>query len=317
MHRDRLPAATALFASALLTAACSGGSVPVAFQTGGHAAAHPLARGSGWLSPAAKSCKRRLYVSSYKLGYVAIYCAKGRNQAPIGEITHGIETPEGADVDGKGNLYVTNTSANTVTEYPRGSLKPSFTYSAGLTNPAGVAVDRHQNVYVTSLSPASIEVFPQATNTPSEKITDIPYPIDVTIDAAGNAYVTSYTSGFSSGEVIEYAPGSTKGKDLGIVTEAPGGIALDAAGDIVTADQRLPGVLVFPPGQTSPSETFAQNTLDPDPVRFNRAEHEIYVGDAVGNAVYVYDYPGGTLVDTITDGVDGPNGLALDPAAPL
>jgi hypothetical protein len=31
----------------------------------------------------------------------------------------------------------------------------------------------------------------------------------------------------------------------------------------------------------------------------------------------VYDYPSGKLVDTITDGVDGPNGVALDPAAPL
>jgi sugar lactone lactonase YvrE len=319
MHRDRFAAAraSALFASSLLTAACSGGSVPVAFQTGVRAAAHPLARGAGWLSPVAKKCTRRLYVSSYRLGYVAIYCSKGHNQAPIGQITDGIETPEGANVDGKGNLYVTNTSANTVTEYARGRVKPSFTYSAGLTNPAGVAVDRNQNVYVTSLSPASIEVFPQASNSPSEKITDIPYPIDIAIDGAGNAYVTSYTTAFNSGEIVEYSPGSAHGRNLGIVTDAPGGIALDAAGDIVTSDQRLPGVLVFPPGQTSPSETFAQNTLDPDPVRLNRAEQKIYVGDSVGNAVYVYDYPGGTLVDTITDGVDGPNGLALDPAARL
>jgi len=92
---------------------------------------------------------------------------------------------------------------------------------------------------------------------------------------------------------------------------------LDKAGDIVTADQRLTGVLVFPPGKTAPSETFAQNALDPDPVRFLANEKQVYVGDAVGNAVYVYAYPSGTLVDTITDGIDGPNGLALDPAAPI
>ncbi len=319
MHRDRLAAAraTALCAAVLVSAACSGGSVPVAFQTAGRADTQPLPRDAGWLSPAGKKCKHRLYVSSYKLGYVAIYCTKGHNQAPIGKITDGIRTPEGASVDAKGNLYVTNTSSNTVTEYARGSVKRSFTYSAGLTNPAGVAVDRNQNVYVTSLSPASVEVFPQASNSPSRKITDVPYPIDVAIDAAGNAYVTSYTTDFKSGEIVEYSPGSSQGKNLGIVTKVPGGIALDAAGDIVTADQTLPGVLVFPPGQTSPSKTFAQNTLDPDPVRFDRAENEVFVGDAIGNAVYVYDYPGGTLVDTITDGVDGPNGLALDPAARL
>lgn len=266
-----------------------------------------------------KRCKKgELFVSSFRLGYVAIYCTKGRNQAPIGKITSGIAGPEGANVDAKGNLYITNTNANTVTEYAPGSMTPEFTYSGGgLSSPAGVAIDSKQNVYVTNLSPASVVVFPQESNSPSRKITDVTFPIDVAIDKAGNAYVTTYTSGFNSGEILEYAPGSATGMNLGIVTKEPGGITIDKAGDIVTADQGLPGVLVFPPGKTQPSKTFAQNTIDPDPVRFTKAEHQVYVGDAVGNAVYVYDYPSGTLVDTITDGVDGPNGVALDPAAPL
>lgn len=291
----------------LVAAACSGGSTVPSVA--------PL--GSGGIAPAAKNCKAKLYVSSYKLNYVAVYCTSGHNQAPIGKITDGINGPEGANVDSKGNLYVTNTKGNTVTEYAPGSTQPSFTYSSGLGYPAGVATDKKQNVYVTSLSPPSVEVFPQASNTPTLKITDVPYPIDVALDASSNAYVTTYTQGYKSGEIIEYAPGSTQGTNLGIVTDAPGGIALDKAGDIVTADQTLPGVLVFPPGKTKASKTFAQNTLDPDPVRFAQKEHRVYVGDAIGNAVYAYDYPSGKLVDTITDGVDGPNGLALDPAAPL
>lgn len=308
----------ALAAFPLVTAACSTDStVPAGFQAKSVSSSRYPAGGSGWLSPAAKKCKTQLYVSSYKLDYVGIYCAKGHNQVPIGKITDGINGPEGANVDGKGNLYVTNTSANTVTEYARGSVKPSFTYSSGLGAPAGVAIDAKQNVYVTNLSPASVEVFPQASNTPSLKITDVTYPIDVAVDASANAYVTTYTSNFKNGEILEYSPGSTQGTNLGIVTGVPGGIALDKSGDIVTADQVLPGVLVFPPGKTSPSEIFARNTLDPDPVRFEKTEHRVYVGDSVGSAVYVYDYPSGTLVDTITDGIDGPNGLALEPAAPL
>ncbi len=303
-------------AVALFIAGCSAGNTAVT-PFASYGAAHSLARGSGWLSPAAKRCKNKVFVSSYRLNYVDVYCTKGHNQAPIGKITAGINGPEGDAFDSKGNLYVTNTSGNTVTEYAAGSITPSFTYSAGLANPAGVAVDAQQNVYVTSLSPASMEVFPQASNAPSRKITDVPYPIDVAIDANGNAFVTSYTSSFKNGEILEYSPGSSRGVNIGVVTEAPGGIALDTAGDVITADQRLPGVLVFPPGKTSPKETFAQNTLDPDPVRLDRGEQHAYVGDAVGNAVYVYSYPGGKLVDTITDGVDGPNGLALSPAPPL
>jgi sugar lactone lactonase YvrE len=302
MRYVRFTAGVALGASFLL-AGCSAGS--------------ELTGNRGWIVPAAKKCAQRLYVSSYKLNYVDIYCTKGRNQAPIGRIIDGINGPEGANVDGKGNLYVTNTTANTVTEYAPGSTTPSFTYISGLGYPAGVAIDRKGNVYVTNLRPASLEVFPQESNSPKLQITDLPYPIDVAVDRSGNAYVTTYISGYKSGEIIEYSPGSTQGKNLGITTKEPGGITLDKAGDIVTADQGLPGVLIFPPGKTSASKTFAQNTLDPDPVRLSSDEKQAYVGDAVGNAVYVYDYPSGKLVDTITDGVDGPNGLALDPAAPL
>jgi sugar lactone lactonase YvrE len=347
MHRSTFALARVLAAAlgALLFAAgCSGGSgsqgttppdlgaasvvsragseistVPVSLQHALRPASHPLARGAGWLSPSAKACPRKLYVSSYRLNYVSIYCTRGHNQAPIGQITNGIDTPEGANTDSQGNLYVTNTNANTVTEYAPGTKKPSFTYSAGLSYPAGVAVDSKQNVYVSSLSPASVEVFPQGTNSPILTIgsSQIAYPIDLAIDANANVYVTTYTSSFSNGEIIEFPPNSTEGTNLGIVTKGPGGITLDKAGDIVTADQTLPGVLVFPPGATSPSEVFGQNMTDPDPVRLDRKENEVYAGDAIGNAVYVYDYPSGTLVDTITDGIDGPNGLALDPAAPL
>jgi sugar lactone lactonase YvrE len=302
MQFFRFTAGVALGAS-LLVAGCSAGS--------------ELAGSRAWIAPAAKKCTQRLYVSSYKLNYVDIYCTTGHNQAPIGKITDGINGPEGANVDGKGNLYVTNTTANTVTEYAPGSTTSSFSYSSGLGYPAGVAIDRKGDVYVTSLRPASLEVFPQESNSPKLKITDLPYPIDVALDRSGNAYVTTYSTGYKGGEIFEFSPGSTGGKNLGIATKEPGGIALDKAGDIVTADQGLPGVLVFPPGKKVASKTFGQNAIDPDAVRLSSDEKQVYVGDAVGNAVYVYDYPSGKLVDTITDGVDGPNGLALDPAAPL
>jgi hypothetical protein len=315
MHRFRFAAGLTLAASFPLLAACSSGAGFI--SSDGGPASHSFTRGHGWLGPAAKKCKQRIYVSSYRLNYVDIYCTTGRNQAPIGKITDGINGPEGANVDGKGNLYVTNTNGNTVTEYAAGSTKPSFTYSSGLGYPAGVAIDGKGNVFITALSPPSLEVFAQKTNTPSIEITDLPYPIDVALDRSGNAYVTTYTASFSNGEIFEYSPGSTQGTNLGIVTKEPGGIALDKAGDIVTADQGLPGVLVFPPGKTVASKTFAQNALDPDPVRLAADEKQAFVGDSVGNAVYVYDYPSGKRTDGITDGVDGPNGLALDPAAPL
>jgi hypothetical protein len=294
-------------------------SAPLSLRPPARAPVHPLPRGSGWISPRAKRCSQKLFVSSYWLDYVSIYCAeKGRhNQPPIGEITDGISGPEGEVTDAKGNLYVANTHGGTVTEYARGSTSVSFTYSADLSSPAGVAVDAKQNVYVANPTFGTVTVFPQHSNSPSSTISGIPYPIDVALDSAGNVYVTSFTSTFSNGEVLEFGPGSAHGKNLGIVTLTPGGISLDTSADIVTADQRLPGVLVFPPGMTSPSKTFAQNMNDPVPVRFNHSESLIFVGDSVENDVEVYSYPAGSLADTITDGIDGPEGLAVEPAPPL
>jgi len=282
-------------------------------------ATHPLARGPGWLSPVAKTCKQKLFVSSYWLDYVSIYCVTGKrqNQAPIGAITAGIRGPEGAATDAKGNLYVANTPSNTVTEYAAGTTNVSFTYSQGLSSPGAVAVDDKQNVYVTNLGAGSVAIFPQGTNSQSATLTGIPYPIDVAVDAKDDAYVTSYTTSFSNGIVLEYPAGKSQGSDLGIDTGVPGGIVLDKSGDIVTADQRLPGILVFPPGSTSPSKTFAQSMYNPISVRFDHSESRIFVGDSVDNAVDVFGYPSGKLVDTITDGVDGPEGVALYPAAPL
>jgi sugar lactone lactonase YvrE len=297
--------------SLIVMAGCSGGA-PVPTQS-----LRLTAQVANGDSPAAKNCKDRVYVSSYKLNYVDIYCVKGKNQAPIGKITDGISGPEGLTVDAKGNLYVTNTTANDVTEYARGTTSPMFTYTEDLGAPAGVAVDASRSVYVTSLSPASLTIFPQQSNTPKQHVTSLTFPIDVALDPKSNVYVTTYNSGFTAGEVIEFAPGSSQGTNIGIATKEPGGIALDKSGDIVTADQGLPGVLVFAPRKTKPSKTFAQNTIDPDPVRLSHNEKLAVVGDAIGNAVYLYDYPSGTLVDAITDGVDGPNGVALDPPAPL
>jgi hypothetical protein len=278
-------------------------------------APHPMLRGGGWLSPAASRCKNKLFVSTFRLNYVSIYCERGHNQAPIGQITDGIDGPEGEITDANENLYVAN--ADGVAEYAPGTIDPSFTYSTGLGAPTDVAVDSKGNVYVSNVSPSgSVVVFPQGSNTPSLTITGVYYPIGVALDAGNNLYVTYETSGFLEGQINEYAPGTTTGTNLGITIGFAGMITIDSSGDIVTTDQKADDVAVYPPGATQPSATFG-NSLDPVAIALSHDERSVYVGDSIASAVYVYHYPSGKRMDTISDGVDQAVGVALSKPAPL
>jgi len=267
---------------------------------------HPAVQPRAWLSPEAKTGKGLLYVSSYNSNFVSIYKQKGTNQSPIGTITAGLSGPEGMAVDRKLNLYVANTSNNTVTVYPPGQTSPSTTYSQSLSEPAGVAVGTDGTVYVENLGNSIVE-YPAGSTSPSHVISAT-FPIDAALDSSNNLYVT-----YDFCCVEKFAPGSTTGTDLGIVLSANGGIQIDGSNNVVVANQvNTPMIEVFPPGQTSPSQVFGQEG-DPNPIRFDHKAKHLYVGEPTSSTVNVYAYPSGTKVNTITSGVDFPAGVALSP----
>jgi hypothetical protein len=321
----RRTACAAAAVSALLLAGCSGAGTPPspaanasapngsasqsrAMMRFGSTVVHGLMHFGGaperaFLSPEAKAGKNLLYVSSYNEGYVKIYSTKGTNQAPIGTITSGLNGPEGMAVDRNLNLYVTNTGNNTITVYAPGQTTPSATYSQGLNEPAGVAVGDDGTVYGANLAGTVVE-YAKGSMSPERTLQVGDLPIDVTLDKANNLYVT-YGDG-----VEEFAPGSTTGTNLGIRIDSPGGVQIDKSGNIVVANQTLPGVEVFAQGSTSPSQTFAQ-TGDPNPIRFDKKAKNLYVGDPLSNIVDVYAYPSGTLANTISNGVNFDAGVAV------
>src|SRR6185437_1150477 len=68
------------------------------FRFGGSRAAHAHVR--SWVSPAAR-IQPVLYGSSYDGGFINIYPQKGSNQAPIGQLSSGLLSPQGMHVDAK------------------------------------------------------------------------------------------------------------------------------------------------------------------------------------------------------------------------
>ncbi len=312
-------------ASLALCAGCAGGQATPAASGAGtieqaarvHAlmgVPQPAHRAGGWLSPAAKKAKHLIYVSDFTGNAIEIYSAAGSGQSPIGAITDGISGPEGICLDDHGDLFVTNVSNQTVTMYPHGSTTYKLQYT-GFAYPTAVAAGKNGWVYVSDLVGEKVVEFPK--NSTRSKVTiDITYPQGVALDSKNNLYVEYNTGahGGGPGDVDEFAPKSTKGDDLGLPIVWGAGDAIDGKSDVVVADQGSgsnAAVYVFPPGSTTPSETITQGMEDPFRIAFDKRFKHLYVADPEVNALLVYDYSSGALVNTITSGLRSVYGVAV------
>jgi hypothetical protein len=271
--------------------------------------AQPAHRLGGWLSPSARSGRRLLYVSDFSANVVDVYPATGSNQAPIGQITDGISGPEGSFVDAQGDLFVANVTNYTVTKYPKGSTTWSLRYT-GLAYPTNVTVGADGTVYIPDLVGNKVVEY-RKDSTRSERTIVVSNPQGVALDASDNLYVSFDDS--LGGHVNKYAPKSIDGTNLGIALAFAGGDAVDGKGDLLAADQSVPAVYVFPPGHTQPSQTISQSLEDPFRIALDKSFDRLYVADPEANAVFVYAYPAGTLVNTITNGLRSVYGVAVTP----
>jgi hypothetical protein len=300
-------------ASLALCAGCAGGQVTPAGMPA-QSSAQPSHRAGGWLSPAAKKAKHLIYVSDFTGNAVEIYSAAGSNQSPIGEITDGISGPEGSFVDTHGNLFVTNVTNQTVTMYPHGSTTWKLQYT-GFAYPTNVTAGKDGWVYVADLVGEKVVEFPKG-STRSKLTIDITYPQGVALDSKNNLYVeyNSGAHGGGPGDVNQYAPRSTSPKDLGLPIVWGAGDAIDGSSDVIAADQGSgsnAAIYVFPPGSKTPSETINQGLEDPFRIAIDKPFTHLYVADPEVNALLVYDYTSGKLVNSITNGLKSVDGVAV------
>lgn len=269
----------------------------------------------GWMSPDKKKKKKLLYVSDEGQGYVEIF--KVPSYSMVGEITNGINEPEGIATDKKGNLYVSNLGANTVTVYKPGKTSPSLTLSE-TSGPDDVAVGSNGYVYAGDVE-GGIDVYPPGATSPKTRLTssDLAYVVyAVGVDRSNNVYGAGF--GAAGAAVVEYANASGSGTNLGLTgLENPSGVIVDDNNGprrrphVIVSDVGLNEILVYRPGQRSPARTIT--ALGADRSALNKTENEIFVPEGSNDEVGVYDYPSGTLVTTIPIG-DFTSGTALSPA---
>lgn len=313
MYAHRLLSALALVAASAVAAGCSSGArvVPPASS----AAAPPGAR-LGWLSPQAKR-GGQLYVADQPNQRVAIFSQS--TGAQTGQITDAIAGPDGLYVDPSGTLYVCNFGAGTVTEYPKGQTTHSKTLT-GTIGPKYVVAGRDGTVYVSDFgngSHSNLYEYADGSTTPTTTIPFATFPAGVALDIHNKVYVAYNDSTNTDIEVLKFRPGSKTGKNLGIHLKNgnAGGLAFDKSGDLLLDDQSLPGVDVFPPGATTPSQQIKGFSLAYQ-IALNHKNTHLFVSDPFGPSVAEVAYPSGTPIRSFSSGLAGAFGVATSPDSP-
>jgi sugar lactone lactonase YvrE len=169
-------------------------------------------------------------------------------------------------------------------------------------------------LFVSDLDSQTIELFPANAKKPKQSgsITDgLSEPVNDAVDSTGTLYVAN--NGNST--VTEYPLGSTS-PSVTLSTELvnPNGIAVDGAGTVYVTSGAYVGqcyVLVFPKGATSPSEQI--NGLDlPIGLAVDK-KGDLFVGDAVANAVWEVPKGSTTPKNLNLTELSDPTGVSVDP----
>jgi DNA-binding beta-propeller fold protein YncE len=186
-------------------------------------------------------------------------------------------------------------------------------------------------VGVTGSQQGYVAIYPSGATEPTSTLTDPARgfsPVSVALDSQNNVFVAYDTSlNTPPGHIAEFKAGSTKAIDLGIKTPKKLGVgwmAIDSNGNTIVPDAS--NIRIYPAGSNKSSLDFGKSKKNaPTGVALNKAGDRLYVaenGNGQGelvNAVKVYSYPGGKVVNTITNGLPAGNpgdallDVAVDP----
>jgi hypothetical protein len=148
-------------------------------------------------------------------------------------------------------VYVADNARDALTEYAlaaSGNTPPELTLSGpdtGLDSPDAVALDGSGRVYAANQAAGTVTEYgagARGDSAPLATITNIADPQGVTVDGAGDVFVSSGTS------VIEYPPGANGPAAANRIIPdqaGPSGLALDATGNLYVAEYHANSVEVY------------------------------------------------------------------------
>lgn len=189
-----------------------------------------------------------------------------------GNVT-GLSSPQGIAVDNAGNMWVTNTTTSSITEY-----------SAGSTG---------------NVAPI---------NTVQGNATSLSSPVGIVFNANGDMFVVnSATDGSGSYEILEFGPNPVGnqapinriGGGATLLTQ-PQYVAVDGAGNLYVTNLPVNLINIYAPGASgdvAPIVSFGGNCLAPDGISLDASNH-IYVSCDTNYEIREYSALSGTQIPT-------------------
>jgi len=239
---------------------------------------------------------------------------------------NGLFGPTNVAIDTTGNVWVTNSDGNSISEFSNlgGATLVTATGAGGLNSPFGIAIDATGYVWVTNHGGSgSISEF-NSTGVAQSGVNGITGgtlngPLGIAIDLSGNVWVAN----FGNSTVSEYDPGTA-----GFLTVPSGGgvddpfyLAVDAGGNIWVNNWGGPSVTEFS-GATATEYTGGGTAGLSEPVAIAVAgTGDIWIGNEGNTSPYDISILNGSGVTQTTGstglsggGLDDPWGLAIDGA---
>ncbi len=249
--------------------------------------------------------------------------------------------PNGIAVDSAGNIYAADMSNNRIRKITPAGVVSTYAGSgiSGSTNgpagsarfnlPAGVATDASGNVYVADYGNSTIRKITPAgnvstlaghagnagsTNSAIGVFATFTNPADLAVDSSGNVFVADSGNNLirkitSAGAVTTFAGSGVAGFADGTGTaagfNAPGGIAVDVAGNVYVADQLNSLIRKITPSGVVTTLAGAAGTIGSNDALIGSDARFSSPGDVVPDAagnVYVVDCNNFTLREILVSG---------------
>ncbi|HEY5315212.1 MAG TPA: BACON domain-containing carbohydrate-binding protein, partial [Pirellulales bacterium] len=226
----------------------------------------------------------------------------------------GLSLPQSLIFDTSGDLFVSNAGNNTVSEFLPGHTTPSFTLG-GLSSPGHMIFDSSGNLYVANFSGGTVSRFAKGATTASLTYKGLDEPTGLALDSSGDLFVANFATSTSTYSVSEFKPGITTSTVTLTGVTSPDALAFDSSGNLYVANDLTTGtVSKFLPGATTAGATLTGLTL-PQALAFD-AHGDLYVSNYLNNTVSKF-LPGGTTAAAQLTGLSEPQSLAFDLAGNL